>query len=135
MAAWGQQLNMFLSLYFETKSSIPGNPDYVLSIQSRCVTQTIGEAVEEAVDQVWYQIQWKSSLNCFERLQQCRKKAAEQQKSQEVEQEREAIYLKCTQKAFVYDYELYCKQTDWKVIEGFGDSDEQYFTRITEKDE
>ena len=113
------------------KSDIPSSPDYVPSIHSRHVTEAIGEEVEEAVDQV----SDLKRLVRFERIQERSKKAAERQKLQEAELEREATYRKHTQKAFVHDHGFYCKQTGWNEIErSLGNSDGQNFTRATDEE-
>ena len=96
----------------------------------RCVTETRGEEVEEALDHT----QDQKRLNRFERAQQRRKKATEWERLQGVEQERDAIYHKRTQKAFVYDHGSYCKPTGLEEMESLCNSDGQNFTRVIDKE-
>ena len=91
------------------KSEIPSNPDYVPSIQSRCDRATNGET-DQSGDS-------NPSLNHFERVQRHVKKAAEQQRLQEIEQERVCTYLRQTQKAFQHDHGFYCKQASSSRVE------------------
>ena len=116
------------------KSDIPTNPDYVPSILSRRVTETRDEEVVEALDPRLDHTQDQKHLNRFERAQQRRKKATEWDRLQGVEQERDAIYHKRTQKAFVHDHGSYCKPTGWEKMESLCNSDRQNFTRLIDKE-
>ena len=116
------------------KSDIPSNPDYVPSILSRCVTEASGKASGEGVEEALDHTRDQKRLNRFERAQQRRKKATEWERLQGVEQERDAAYHKCTQKAFVHDHGSYCKPTGWEEMESLCNSDGQNFARVIDKE-